>query len=58
MTCRICGGHIPQDRLGRWSWVVTCSRDCADNNALLSNRRARAAYKRRRQDAAKGVKPT
>ena len=56
MTCRICGDHIPQDRLGRWPWVVTCSRVCADINALVANRRARAAYKRRRREAAKGTR--
>ena len=55
MLCRICRGPIPEDRLGRWPWVVTCSRDCADHNAVVANRRARAAYKRRRRDAAKLV---
>ena len=55
MLCRICRGPIPEDRLGRWPWVVTCSRDCADKNSVVANRRARAAYKRRRRDAAKLV---
>ena len=55
MNCRICKLLIPPDRLRRWPWVVTCGRYCADINSLTTNRRARAAYKRRRGDAAKLV---
>ena len=55
MTCRICGGRIAQVRLGRWPWVVTCSRTCADMNALFANQRASAAYKLRRREATRAT---
>ncbi len=43
--------------MGLRTSVVTPRRSCADTNAMAGNRRARAAYKRQRQEAAKMGNP-
>ena len=48
-SCRMCGGQIPRERLRRWSWAVTCGRQCSDANTAEAGRRARRAYRQRRR---------
>ena len=48
-TCRMCGNPIPPERRERWSWAVTCGRECSDANAAALGRQARRRYRRRRR---------